>query len=165
MLGVFPKRERESVRGADKHLILITALYVASLGGTMSKPRVDAQCSASQFRLGTSNVPIDSTVAHSVVNIWSFRAAGQKTPLAWLYKNLSQAYYFQLSPAGSSSLAFLRSDRPNLFDRQALGKRVTFGNFPIVAMRPTELLAIENVLITQGVQRTGCFSGDLRFTK
>jgi hypothetical protein len=139
---------------------LIATTFGLLFSLVLSEPRIDAQCLSSPFRLATDNVPVGSGVPTSVVNIWGLQNAADGTTAGWLYKNGLGNYYLQLNYKA----------KPERYDGIPLSSLLLAkpqnGLYkPLVKVSPTELIDIENALLSHGVSRSACFSGDLAMPK
>ena len=134
-------------------------MYVAAVALNLPVPaaaKIAARCYGSPFSLGTSNIPLDDTVAHSVVAINVFLRYADAKPVGWLYKNKSQATYLQLSGALSPGVG------PNWgIDGKFLQRSAAGTNFLPALVTPQEQIRAIATLLAHGNVLVGCFTGDL----
>lgn len=126
----------------------------------VQEPRNNAQCYNTVRRLGTDNVPMDNTLAHSVVNVWAFLSPGEAHPVAFLYKNYSSEYYLEFTKFIS-----IRDAASWRIPSRFLVRKVEGVNFRPQRVNTSEILGVQQLLLSHNVVMTGCFTHDLQMSR
>lgn len=134
---------------------MISLLLATQMALPLKSPTTNAGCFAAPERVGTDNVPIGNGVPTSVVNIWGFLKPGTRTATAWIYKNGLGDYYLQFNHGADVTFA-----EGNKGLKRFLVRKQSKGNYPFVKVSPQQLVDIENLMLSYGMARFGCFTQD-----
>lgn len=137
-------------------ILLAIALNVLPV----QSPRNDGQCYNAPRRLGTDNIPLDDTLAHSIVNIWAFIEINHKQPIAFVYRNHSAEYYFEFTQLMSDHMGKSWKIPAKFLDRNHAGI-----NYHPVKVDSDTILRIQQLLLSHNIVLTGCFTHDLKMNR
>ncbi len=138
------------------HGLMSLLAFLSGTVGPFSGPTVGAGCYQSQFVLGTSNVPVSSGRATTVVNIWVILKPKEDVPLAWIYKNVSGQFWIQ---GNNHRQSVIRSAFPRrIADGILSGSSAKYLPVP---WRMPSLNAYDGNFARMGASRQDCFTADL----
>lgn len=138
------------------NITLLLALLTSGVAGPFSGPTVGTGCYQSQFVLGTSNVPVSSGRATTIVNIWVVLKPKDDVPLAWVYKNASGQFWIQANNRRASTIR--RAFRNTIADTLLTGSSARYLPVP---QRMQSLSMYDPNFARVDASRQDCFTGDL----